>query len=514
MNEYDPLFQDFHLEAQKAPENDTRSAFWQALQTLRRAEEECAVDTLLHTDGYVFDQEDDLFEAEVEERASENLSRPQFLNSPFNQELFTRPQEITAEQLTLHGIPDLTFFTDLHLLSRQLGREGYDGLGGQEPYTKLAKNLPPLQKQFRKLNVLTDVMLHGLREKFASRFEKGGIIVYGGDWSDAYEAGAFLHGGLRYESALNSASRTTHPDGEIRTSMIHLTGNHDASFTGHEGIIEATPWIERFGRVDQNTFTDLIEATQTGYSWTTISRAWDASHRHLRENANPDPSQSTVDDYEIQKVAFDPMQRWYLEKLAFGPQIGRFVGDRSQVAFLNCHLETFGGRVEDLQQALEEEGYTENEPLYRQMMTYIQQERLAQDKLIEALVNDCEQGFQTTVYTHSAVHMQDKLIKTLVERGQTKEEATNFVRQKIQIYAGHRHPGGALPIKTEGAYVAKASTGALIGPIENPFSSEILEGSALTPEVISVSHAQTRQKYERLLKTARALGGQSESQKS
>lgn len=514
MNEYDPLFQSSHLETPRAPENAAHSTFWQALQTLRQAEEERAIDTLLHTDGYVFDPEDDMFEATVEEKASENLSRPQFLNSPFNQELFTRPQEITAEQLTVEGIPDLTMFTDLHLLSRQLAREEYEGLGGQEPYTKLAKILPPLQKQFRKLNVLTDVMLHQLRERFANSFARGDLIVYGGDWSDAYEAGAFLHGGLRYESALNSAFRSAHPDGNIRTSMIHLTGNHDASFTGHEGTIEATPWIERFGRVDQQTFTDLIEAEEAGYSWTTISRAWDASHRILRENANLDPSQQTVDDYEIQKVAFDPLQRWYLEKLAFGPQIGRFVGDRAQVAFLNCHLETFGGRVGDLEQALTEQGYTENDPLYRQMMTYIQQERLAQDKLIEALINDCEQGFQTTVYTHSAVHMQDKLIKTLVERGQTTEEATKFVQQKAQIYAGHRHPGRALPIKTEGAYIVKASTGAFIGPTENPFSSEILEGSALAPEVISISHAQTRQEYERLLKTARALGRRSESEES
>jgi hypothetical protein len=452
--------------------------------------------------------------------SGENPGWPEFLRSPFNQDLFTREQNIKATDLTQKGIPEGTFYTDTHLAGHSPARLGREGLASGKK--ALFGGIKALRNQIRKIDTLTRVALSRFRDVFEKRHQQGGLLIHGGDLSDAYETGSFtktMAGLERYQkNRHHQAGKTGEPLPE--TQAIWINGNHDAPFSEADEKLEYDPIRKKFGVMEKEDYRSLLKAAKAGVCWREINQCWKKTHQ--------------------EKQALPPAWRWYLYKQSFGPNLGRFVEQDEngkltrQVVFLNSE----GNHPQALGKALEETGLSNDDPLSQEIKTYYSQEAKAQTALTEAMLNEADEETETVVYAHNPRKMQAILIaaaqgKQLSGQEMTEEKAKEWVEKHIMIYGGHYHLGQEKDIvaPAPGTKSVKAPTREFYGPwAQRPHPirtgglrevtyfprqflfpgrafakgdlPEVLDGSLINPKATEISGI--REKYQQALATAKA----------
>lgn len=450
-------------------------------------------------------------EALVKEQEQSD-QKPGFMVSPFE------------KSRTIKGIPEITAFTDTHHNTRQLGRLGYEGLAsGKRLFMGLSK-IEGIRNAVRSIDVLSRVALHVARPFVTERHKEGGVIANLGDTLDAVEAGSVFHSYADIEQYQQNRLKEA---GVVRpqVAFIQLDGNHYA-FNGPETALDFRPMEKKFGVLNKDSFTQIVGELKKGSSWTQILRDWDNSHRN-------------------EHVAVHPLQKWFMEKIYFGSQMGRFVeysdsGDGeivSQAAFVNSEISRAmpGFRREDALSSLSEIGIDPNEPLGQEIMALYDSEVAKNQEVIRMVLRDALLGAKTVVYTHNAEGLQPQLVEILKNKpelqqllkasGKTGREK-EFIENNILIYGGHLHLAERdFGVRKKGTISIRGLTRSFVGPIRQrpiphsigeakealtakPYTGqfdtpEVLVGNALKPERKQMQGVY--ETYQRLLEAAQKI---------
>lgn len=425
---------------------------------------------------------------------------------------------------TIKGIPEITAFTDTHHNTRQLGRLGYEGLAsGKRLFMGLSK-IEGVRNAVRSIDVLSGVAFHVARPFVTQRYKKGGIVANLGDTLDAVEAGSVFHSYADIEQYQQNRFKEA---GVLRPQIIfiQLDGNHYA-FNGPETALDFRPMEKKFGVLNKDSFAKIVGELKKGSSWTQILRDWDNSHRNER-------------------IAVHPLQKWFMEKIYFGSQMGRFVeysdsGDGeivSQAAFVNSEISRVmpGFRRKDVLSSLSEIGIDPNEPLGQEIIALYDGEVTKNQEVIRMVLRDALLGTKTVIYTHNAEGLQlqlvgilknnpefQQLLKTSGMAGKERE----FLENNVLIYGGHLHLAERdFGVRKKGTISIRGLTRSFVGPIRQrpiphsigeakealtakPYTGqfdtpEVLVGNALKPERKQMQGVY--ETYQRLLEAAQKM---------
>ncbi|MFA6098288.1 MAG: hypothetical protein WCV50_01405 [Patescibacteria group bacterium] len=401
-------------------------------------------------------------ELHTREEMGETNKIPEYMASPFSSEIYESDREIKAEDLTFEDMPDFTYYTDTHKVAPQPAREGREGLASSSRDFPILGRLKGLRDAARYYDTLSDVAMHKIRGRIEERFREGGLVVNGGDSIDAFEVSSFLRtasASERYQAACHERA------GDLNlppTNTIWIEGNHDASFSGFDRKIGYNPMERKLGRLGMDEYRGLVQAVKDKYSMRDVLKAWQELHP------------GSLDDSENNKKAIHPVQRWYLEKLVYGPSIGRYIerGDdqqlKSQVLFLDSELISQSGSLGALKHGLEELGLNEEDGLNKEMVQYRTQQIKAQEVLLNNLINQTSDDVKSTVYAHNPKQMQAGIIEAamrLSDKFNDKEEARKWVEEHCTIYGGHYHTAHEDIVKMpKGVEPVKGMTRHFIGP--------------------------------------------------
>lgn len=416
--------------------------------------------------------------------------RPDYFSSPCSVKPFQSDAPIDIADLTLEAMPEITFYTDTHLVAPQLINEGYDTLSsGKRRFFGLSRNKSVL-RNVRMLDDISYIMLRQIGAHLTRRYHDGGLIVHGGDIIDSYESSNCFRTFAELERFHGSLHAAARPDTHARTRTLWITGNHDTFFGGIEKWFEYNQLRHRFGDFSRLSFTATVRALKSGASWQEISQVWEASH--TRTNA-------LGRLHRIQR-ALHPAFRWYLERLTFGPAQGMFVRRdngrtiTSAVYFLDSELVTLHGGVNTLKRALKNEGFTESDPLYREMVGYRQQEERAQSVLIDSLCAELRRGIRPVVYGHNPRQLQDILRERFAEQAgvdKNDDGIRQLIEDNVVIYGGHYHTASHdIVDMPKGVQPVRAATRLFIGPFGQkpgrlPFTMSLDKYmDSLAPEIL------------------------------
>lgn len=471
----------------------------------------------------------------IEAKEAEIPKRPPYMESPLRQDIFQKsltPEIIEASEVPIEAseltielgpnedLPKLTFYSDTHLMASQPSKEGIHGLGAGK--RRVLGEFKVVRNLVRKYDTSANLVMHKIRPYFQKRFREGGLIVHGGDVTDAFETGLFLRTCAKLERYFEHCRRDCAPSEDENLppcSTIWLTGNHDCAFTGLDKKLYYDILEKDFGMLEMEEFMKIVKAVEAGQSWRYIAGGW-------RETHKPDQTGNLKET----KRALHPVQRWWLQKLAFGPSIGRYTkeidGTKTQILFLNSELDSQSGSPIALENALRKMGLDEDDSPYKnlcgEMKDYIRKEKLGQEVLIQAMLEDCEAGAKTIIYTHDPMKLQEQLVRMKQRRleamGKNKavaeREARELVQEKIVIWSGHFHTGRRdlkeIPL---GAEPVEGVTRQFFGPVaqkagrppENPLTFNpykdkdtpaVLEGPLDNPQKISIE--KVKEEFARL----------------
>ncbi len=331
------------------------------------------------------------------------------------------------DALTRQGIPEhVVGLSDLHLASM----DRHDQISDGRRLVATLSHIPaleflskPLRQLSRRADAMTRVVMHLARQHIQHMYKSQGMLIQFGDTIDAYISASWLSAAAGIERYLHNA---WHHAGQKECQGIAVTtGNHDSWYLGAAEVdMNFKPIAKKYGTMDLGQYRLILDAVKQGYSWESISRAWD----ELQPN---------------KKAAINPALRWYLGRLAFGPQVGRFVDESSQrqVAMVcSAHLSEHG-QLRALQDSLCVAGLNNQDPLYLEISEYAQREIAAQEALLKQLVQDAPDK-KMVIYTHDSNAMQDHIVglaQQLRNDCTTPEKARAFVEHAFMIYGGHRH---------------------------------------------------------------------------
>lgn len=349
--------------------------------------------------------------------------RAEFLVSPFQE----------TETISVDEMPEVCAIADPHMVSSQASREGIDGMASFK--RRLLGNLPfvgpSVIKNARMFDTIARYTFRKAMEESEKYLTDGGMFMVLGDTVISSEAANAISGFKSLEASITLLEdRVRKASSEKKTpfTVMNLVGNH-YSFVGIEKK-DYEQMSKIYPTVDNETFLQLISAVKQGYSWSIILEAW----TKYRGEQNPP------------QMIFHPFQKWYLEKLTYGSQIGRYVKNQegtelpsSQVVFLDNLIER-GGTSVDVVTALKELNIEESSPIYTEILEFQKKEEEKQKTLIEKMLTDCKSGVKTVVFTHWPELMQDQLIGYVkTQFGMDDLEAKTFVEDNIQVWGGHRH---------------------------------------------------------------------------
>ncbi len=416
--------------------------------------------------------------------------RPDFGSSPFSVKPFHADTEIALDDITIEAMPHLTFYTDTHLVAPHLINEGYDTLSsGKRRFFGLSRNTS-IRRNVRMLDDISYIMLRQIGPHLQQRYHEGGLVVHGGDVIDSYETSNCFRTFAELERFHGKLHAAAAPTKHVRTRSIWITGNHDTFFGGVEKWFEYNQIRHRFGDFSRLSFMATVRALKAGATWHEISDAWESAHTRMNALGKL---------HRIQR-ALHPAFRWYLERLTFGPAQGMFVHRDTElrivaaVFFLDSELMTLHGGVHTLQRALQHEGFTESDPLYREVVGYRQQEARAQTALIDELLKLVRQGIRPVVYGHNPRQLQSVLREQFAEqRGADKHDAgiRQLIEDNVMIYGGHYHTASHdIVDMPPGIQPVRAATRLFIGPFGQkpgrlPFTMSLDKYmDSLAPEIL------------------------------
>ncbi len=414
------------------------------------------------------------------------VKRPLYIRSPFSSKPFTRRGEINVQDVTVNDMPEITYYTDTHLVAPQLVNEGYEGLAsGKRRFFGLSK-LHVILRHVRLLDDISYIMLEKIRPYIRNRYRRGGLVIHGGDVIDSYEAGNCFRTFAALERFRENAIGDIKP---AKANHIWITGNHDAFFGGLGQWFEYNNFRRSYYRIPQESFRAIVAALKAGWPWQLISKTWKKSYI----------VEGVVRKRRTIKCALHPALRWYLEKLTFGPAQGLFVskhgknGTATNVYFLDSELVTLHGGAGALDRSLRSEGFAKSSQLYKEIMRWRRQEHKAQVVLVNSLRQALIEKRKVVVYTHNPRQQQGELIeKTHTER--------RFIEQRVTIYGGHYHSADKDIIKMPpGVRPARGATRIFLGPFGQkqglfPFAFSFKEYlGGLAPEILDgpIAHPQT-----------------------
>jgi hypothetical protein len=343
--------------------------------------------------------------------------RPEFLISPFQKELSIRVKKM----------PNIAALADPHITASQSSLEKVDGLASYK--RRLLANITPVRNRIRLIDAIARFSFRRAIEEAEKNISDGGLFISLGDTIISTEASNTFSAFSTLEKTLKNLQnklQLNNPNEQNPLTVLNLVGNH-YDFTNVEKK-DYDQMAKIYSTLDNQTFEELVSALKKGYSWDNIVQAWN-TYRNILENPH---------------LAIHPLQKWYLEKLTFGSQVGRYLTDESgkttsQAVFLDNLVER-GGTKEDLLIALNELEITKNSPVYSEIISCQQLEEQKQKELIKIMLDDCLQGVKTVVYTHWPELIQDKLVLYTQEQFTWDEEKSRkFIENNIQIWGGHRH---------------------------------------------------------------------------
>ncbi len=441
--------------------------------------------------------------------------RPRFFSAPFSVDLFRSGSHADLDALTIEAMPEITYYTDTHLVAPQLVSEGYDTLSsGKRRFFGLSKNKSIL-RNVRMLDDISYIMLRQIGPHLVKRYREGGLVVHGGDIIDSYEAGNCFrtfaelerfHTALYAQAASVPSSSRGKPEGTVQTRSIWITGNHDTFFGGLEKWFEYNQLRHQYGDFSPRSFRAVVTALKSGCTWHEISAAWEASHTRTTVLGKP---------HRVQR-ALHPAYRWYLERLTFGPAQGRFVRRQTDgsiamaVYFLDSELMTLHGGVNTLRRALKEVGFKRSDMLYQEMVGFRAHEQAAQAQLIAALHHGLQHGVKPIVYAHNPRQIQSELRERIAGLAGVDPQADSMrrlIEDEVMIYGGHYHTAGHdIVHMPSGVQPVRGATRLFIGPFGQrpgrfPFTlsiekylgslaPEILEGPLNAPHLVKVAGVQ------------------------
>ncbi len=369
-------------------------------------------------------------------KSTELSQRSEVLKSPFEKNTTIEVEEM----------PTVVAIADPHMVSSQSSLEGIDGMASFK--RRILGNIKVVRNRTRLLDTIARFTFRRAMEESENHLVDDSIFIILGDTVLGSEASNAFSGFSTLESSINGLDKGLKEKGGKNLSVFNLVGNH-YSFTGVESS-DYKGMHKAYERVDNETFRELASALEKGYSWSDVITAWMKYRSGL----------------EVPQRALHPLQKWYLEKLTFGSQVGRYIQKEkgsekidSQVVFLDNLLED-GGTSKDLYAALKELEIDSDDPLYYEIRSYHEKEEKGQRETIRVMLDDCRAGIKTVVFTHLPELMQKRVIHYAKEQFNWNEDiAKSFVEENMQIWGGHRHLGDLDLIKPiKGVVWVKAIT--------------------------------------------------------
>lgn len=437
----------------------------------------------------------------LKRQLSGSAKRPAYYHSPFPTELFQAGTPVTLDGLMRAGIPELTFYTDTHLVAPHNLSESYESLSsGKRRFFGLSK-FAGIMRNVNMLDDISYIMLRQIGPHIQRRYAEGGLVVHGGDIIDSYETSNCFRTFAELERFHGDLHTKAHPRPGVETRSIWITGNHDTFFGGIEKWFEYNQLKRQYGDFSATSFAAVVEALRHGMTWNMISEAWEATHK----------TKGVFGQRVRYRRALHPALRWYLEKLTFGPAQGMFMGGEerspSKVYFLDSELMTLHGSVHTLKRALKRAGVLPGTQLYRGVVGFREQEYVAQRTLLESVHASLQQGLHVVVYGHNPRQLQTLIVEYVA--GVTGAKNHNdgirkMVEDNVTVYGGHFHTASRDIVKMPpGVRPVRGATRFFIGPFGQkpgrfPFTMsldkyldsltpEIMDGPLDTPRIIPVA---------------------------
>lgn len=389
------------------------------------------------------------FSTKVE--VASDLKRPEWTVSPLVGHLSL---EITSD-IPIGGV------TDTHLAGTQASSMGIEGLSSGKRL--LAAGIKTLRGRTRWLDGLSGFTFRKGMEQVRAKYENKGMTMILGDTVDADEASRAFESYAAVQQRLASVATGKETAG---FSSIVLSGNHNA-FAGGEKKIGFDPIQKMFGRtLSTDEFTDITEALKHGVSWSAIRSKW----RDFKINE---------DSKKPEKVAIHPLQKWYMEQLSFGDQIGIIYQKEddkvtNQAVFVDTLLEK-GGNEQDLISGLNELGLKRDSGIGVEISNHHRHLMEKQELTINTMIENLNAGAHTVIYTHETALAQEMLVKRLsVKNGIDEEKARKIVENSVLIVGGHRHTAEYDLVKpNKGTLTVRGISRQFVGPIaQSPISVE------------------------------------------
>ncbi|MFA5894255.1 MAG: hypothetical protein WC851_00590 [Candidatus Shapirobacteria bacterium] len=430
---------------------------------------------------------------------SSELKRPEWTVSPLAGHLSL---EVTQD-IPIGGV------TDTHLSGTQASSLGVEGMTSGKRL--VAAGIKIIRGRTRWLDGLSGFTFRKGMEQVRTKYEDKGMTLILGDTVDASEAGAAFESYSAVQQRLGSMA--TGKDESGFTSIV-LSGNHNA-FSGSEKAMAFDPMRKMFGRtMSTEEFTDVTDALKQGVSWSAIRRKWGEY-------------KNQPDTKKVEKVAIHPLQKWYMEQLSFGDQIGIVYQKENdqvvnQAVFIDTLLEN-GGNERDLNEALQELGLKNDSGIGGEMAEHHRMLREKQETTFNSMIENLNLGVHTVIYTHETALAQEMLIKRLVvKNGIEEEEAKRIVENNVLTVGGHRHTAEYDLVKpNKGTLTVRGISRQFVGPIaqapismenglmspftlKKPFSSkfdypEILTGTIFHPKTEKIENVV--QDFDKLIKS-------------
>lgn len=336
--------------------------------------------------------------------------RPEVLKSPFEE----------SDTILVKDMPSVVAVADPHMIASQSSREGVRGMASFK--RMLLGEFSSIRNRTRMLDTVARSSYRTVMRECEKHLPGNGIFMILGDTVMGSEASNSFSSFNTIEKSIDRLNKSVNKGNESNNiSVFNLVGNH-YSFTGIESG-DYRNMAKVFETVDKEIFTQLSEKLKNGYSWDSIISAW----MRYREGL------------EKPQRVLHPMQKWYLEKLTFGSQVGRYVKEKdgkivSQVVFLDNLIEE-GGTSEDLDIVFKALHISPEDKIYVDIKEVHKIEEDRQKRMIETMLNDSKAGIKTVVYTHLPELMQDRLVGYASKQFNWDDlTARKFVEDSIQVW--------------------------------------------------------------------------------
>lgn len=357
--------------------------------------------------------------ADLKNPESNHLNKNELLMSPFQKEL----------TIQVEKMPDMVAIADPHIIASQSSLEKIDGLASYK--RRMLGEVKQIRQRIRLIDVISRFSLREAIKEGEKYLGENSLFVILGDTIMSTEAGNVFSSFSSLEKTLHNLNNNLEKNNQENHSLsiLNLVGNH-YSFTGAEKE-DYKHMAKIYPTLSQEVFEEIVAEIENGCSWDSINQAW---NQYRNQFTNP-------------QFSLHPLQKWYLEKLTFGSQVGRYVSSEksenfytnSQAVFLD-NLMVKGGTQEDLYTALNELDIKSESPLYSKIIACHEKEETSQKELMKTMLEDRLNGMKTVVYTHWPELMQEKIIEyAQKEFGWSEITSRSLIESLLEIWGGHRH---------------------------------------------------------------------------